>query len=159
MNHEKLIPIILILLLSVGLYYFIFNKKASSQFFGTHTTLRLGQAEIKAELAITEAQRAKGLMFRETLGENEGMLFVFPKEAVHSFWMANTKIPLDIIWINSDFEIVYISENTPPCQETGQLKSLCTVYKPDKKAKYVLEVNAGYVKNHNIQIKQSVLLL
>ena len=67
-------------------------------------------------------------MFRESLNENSGMLFIFPKEDFHNFWMKNTLIPLDIIWINSAKEIVFIENNAQPC-----LKIFVKVLLPMKK--------------------------
>lgn len=113
--------------------------------------------KVKVEIADTEAKRAKGLMFRTHMPENNGMLFIFQTSASHAFWMANTKIPLDIIWINEDLKIVDISKNTPPCTETGTLISLCKAYAPKDKAKYVLEVNGGYTDKNKIGIGDEVI--
>ncbi|MFO7966557.1 MAG: DUF192 domain-containing protein [Archaeoglobaceae archaeon] len=99
------------------------------------------------ELAVTEEEQQKGLMFRESLGPDEGMLFVFEKEEYHSFWMKNTSIPLDIIWINEDREVVYISENTPPCEG-----NVCPIIEPDQKAKFVLEVKGGMVNRIGLKV-------
>ena len=99
------------------------------------------------ELAITPVQKSLGLMFREKLDSQEGMLFVFNQEGQHSFWMKNTLIPLDIIWINKNQEIVFISENTPPCEKT-----LCPMVKPTENAKYVLEINGGLSKEMGLMV-------
>ncbi len=77
-------------------------------------------------------------MFREHLEPDEGMLFVFEEEGVHPFWMKNTLIPLDIIWIDNDRSVVFVSKNTPPCEQEP-----CPTINPGKKAKYVLEVCGG----------------
>jgi len=100
----------------------------------------------EVELAKTEEERAKGLMFRKELGENKGMLFVFEKEGIYPFWMKNTFLPLDIIWIGGDFRIVYISKNTPPCEKN----LLCPSINPEKTAKYVLEINEGMAEKIGI---------
>lgn len=89
------------------------------------------------EIACTSIEIARGLMFRDELPADRGMLFVFKEEGIHSFWMKNTHVPLDIIWINENKEIVFISKNTPPCGEE------CPSVVPDKSATYVLEVNGG----------------
>jgi len=107
----------------------------------------------KVELAKTKEEREKGLMFREKLDENKGMLFIFEKEGFHGFWMKNTLIPLDIIWMNSEGKIVYIKENAQPCKGM-----LCPVFIPGKKAKYVLEINAGKVKELGIKVGDQILL-
>ena len=101
----------------------------------------------KVEIANNEIERSQGLMFRQNLSENEGMLFIFPKEDNYSFWMKNTLIPLDIIWLDSSYKVVYIKENTPPCAT-----KTCEAYTPDKKAKYVVEVNGGWVKKREVLV-------
>ena len=90
------------------------------------------------ELAKTEAEREKGLMNRTSLDSNKGMLFIFDKEDIYSFWMKNTLIPLDMIWINQNNKVVFISKNAQPCKTL-----ICPVITPTVNAKYVLETNAG----------------
>lgn len=99
------------------------------------------------ELAQNSIERTKGLMFRKSLEQNKGMLFLFNKEAKYSFWMKNTFISLDIIWINKDKKIVFISENNQPCKWY-----YCSSIKPTKDAKYILEVNSGIVKKVGLKI-------
>lgn len=64
----------------------------------------------EVELAITTEEITKGLMFRKELPQNKGMLFIFAKEGIRSFWMKNTLIPLDIIWLNKNKEVVFIKK-------------------------------------------------
>jgi uncharacterized membrane protein (UPF0127 family) len=90
------------------------------------------------ELASTPQERARGLMHREHLDSDKGMLFVFEEEGVHSFWMKNMLIPLDLIWINETMDVVYLAKDVQPCKT-----EVCESIRPDRKAKYVLEVNAG----------------
>lgn len=104
------------------------------------------------ELASSPDERAKGLMEREYLKPGKGMLFVFGAEGRHSFWMKNTKIRLDIIWINDDMEVVYISRNTEPCPEEDECHSI----DPTADASYVLEVNAGESDGINIGDKVTI---
>ncbi len=99
------------------------------------------------EVADDSIERARGLMFRKSLAENEGMLFVFGEEAKHSFWMKNTLIHLDILWMNSAGEIVGISENTPPCEADP-----CPSYVPEGPAKYALEIAAGQAQKIGARI-------
>ncbi|MDO8264956.1 MAG: DUF192 domain-containing protein [Candidatus Parcubacteria bacterium] len=94
------------------------------------------------ETALTQEEKAKGLMFRENLEQNKGMLFVFNKEGEYSFWMKNTLIPLDIIWMNEYKEVVFISKNSRPCNTED-----CLSISPGVDAKYVLELNAGTADN------------
>ncbi len=93
-------------------------------------------AQLEIEIADDEQQRQTGLMFRDKMGENQGMLFIFDREAPQAFWMHNTVLPLDIIYVNSKMEIVHIAKNAKPYSE----KSLPSI----KPAQYVVEVNAGY---------------
>jgi len=102
--------------------------------------------KIEAELAYTDETRMKGLMFRESLPEDAGMLFIFPYMDQHSFWMKNTLIALDIIWLNDKKEIVYCA-TAQPCTEDP-----CASYAPMQKAKYVLEVNEGFAKKHSLKM-------
>ena len=93
---------------------------------------------INVAIAKTQKDRGRGLQLRKSLEKDEGMLFVFPSSQRQSFWMKNTYIPLDIIWMDRDKKIVFVVPNVLPC-ETEE----CPVYTPDTAASYVLEVNAG----------------
>jgi len=90
------------------------------------------------ELAVTTEERSRGLMFREHLDPDKGMLFIYPDEGVHSFWMKNTLIPLDMVWINGNREVISISKDVQPCQ-TPQ----CPLISPGQKVQFVLELNGG----------------
>jgi uncharacterized membrane protein (UPF0127 family) len=96
--------------------------------------------KIQAELADTTQKRATGLMFRESLPANHGMLFTFFEEQGWSFWMKNTRIPLDIIWMSKGKRIVHIERNVPICTRTDDG---CPNYQPNEPAMYVLELAAG----------------
>ena len=90
------------------------------------------------ELALTREEQALGLMFRESLPQDHGMLFVFPGEAPRSFWMRNTRIPLDILYFDAELKLVSIIEHARPCAVTS-----CPGYPSEGPARYVLELNAG----------------
>ncbi|MBF0485322.1 MAG: DUF192 domain-containing protein [Candidatus Omnitrophica bacterium] len=99
------------------------------------------------ELAVSPEERERGLMYREKLAQGAGMLFIFDKEDVYSFWMKNTKIPLDIIWLDSQKRVVYIGANIPPC-----VNDPCPSYNPLKKALYVLEIPSGAAVKSQIAV-------
>jgi uncharacterized protein len=99
------------------------------------------------ELAKTGAEQSKGLMNRENMAQDVGMLFVFNDVGTYSFWMKNTLISLDMIWVDENYKIVDIYENAKPC---GNEKCLPII--PIKKSKYVLEINGGLSKINNIKI-------
>ncbi|MBX3238124.1 MAG: DUF192 domain-containing protein [Nitrospiraceae bacterium] len=105
-------------------------------------------ATISAELADTPMKRAKGLMFREHLADDRGMLFTFGDAQPHTFWMKNTKIPLDIIWMDDRKKIVHIEHNVPIC--TYQDDS-CPQYRPNIGALYVLELGSGRAEALELQ--------
>ena len=91
--------------------------------------------ELSVEIANTPKMRSLGLMYRKKLGEQEGMLFIFPDEEKRSFWMKNTYVPLDMIFISSDGKVLHIVKNAVPLTETPR--------KCDDPAKYVLEIPGG----------------
>lgn len=115
-------------------------------------SMQIGDTKINLEIAITPAEQAKGLMYREHMDENSGMLFIFEKEEKHSFWMKNTLIPLDMIFLDSNKKIVDVM-TAEPCE-----KDPCKSYMPKAEAKYVLEVNAGFAQKHDIQIGEEAEL-
>ena len=97
-------------------------------------------------------EMAKGLMFVEKLDENAGMLFVFEDEAYQTFWMKNTLIPLDMIFIDDGLKIVDI-KNAVPCKDDP-----CALYASKKPARYVLEVNSGFAGKNRIEEGNSIAL-
>jgi uncharacterized membrane protein (UPF0127 family) len=107
-----------------------------------------GGATIQAELADTPQKRATGLMYREHLDADRGMLFTFTQAQAWVFWMKNTKIPLDLIWMNEKKQIVHIEQNVPICTRTDDS---CPQYRPNEDAVYVLELAAGRAESLKLQ--------
>jgi uncharacterized membrane protein (UPF0127 family) len=107
-----------------------------------------GDAVIHAELANTPQKRAEGLMYREHLADDRGMLFTFLQAQAWVFWMKNTKIPLDLIWINEKKQIIHIEQNVPICTRTDDS---CPQYRPNEGALYVLELAAGRAEKLKLQ--------
>ena len=99
----------------------------------------------RLELAKTPEEQAQGLMFRESLPDRAGMLFLFPDASVHKFWMKNTMIPLDMIWMDAAGKVLFVSENTPPCKADP-----CPNYGPDAPASSVLEIAGGMAAKEKI---------
>jgi uncharacterized protein len=98
--------------------------------------------KIDIEIADTEYERQLGLMKRKSMEENHGMLFIFPDETVRSFWMRNTFIPLDMIFVNTNNEIVTIHKNTRVLSDSS--------YPSSAPAVYVVEVVGGFTDKYNI---------
>jgi hypothetical protein len=100
---------------------------------------------VVVEIARTPDQRARGLMFREKMAPNEGMVFIFDEAGFYPFWMKNTLIPLDMIWVDPQFRIVSISHSVPPCKADP-----CPSYPPGGNALYVVEVVSGFARQHGL---------
>jgi len=112
--------------------------------------LKSGDSIKKLDIEIAENQyeRETGLMYRQSMEETQGMLFIYPEEALRSFYMKNTYIPLDIIFYSKDSSVVSFQENAQPLDETS-LPS-------NKPAKFILELNAGKVKEWNIEVGDKI---
>lgn len=116
-----------------------FRKDGELQFINDNDSVIFG---IDMELATCEEEHARGLMYRKQMDENKGMLFIFQNEGIRSFWMRNTIIPLDIIYINADKKVVSIAKNAKVLDETS-LPS-------EAPAMYVVEINAGLCDKYGI---------
>ncbi len=103
-------------------------------------------SRIKLELAITDQERADGLMFRDQLAADGGMLFIFDRDERWPFWMKNTFIPLDLIWISATGRVVDVRPNVQPCRYDP-----CPGYDPSGPARAVLEVNARFAAKHGVR--------
>jgi len=100
-------------------------------------------SDINIEVADNDAEREQGLMYRDTMEENNGMLFLMEKEEMQAFWMKNTILPLDIMFVDSERRIINIQKNCKPFS-LEQLPSA-------RPALYVVEVNAGYADKYGIK--------
>jgi hypothetical protein len=106
------------------------------------------------EVARTPEEQAQGLMFRESLPEKTGMLFPFGDKGIHQFWMKNTMIPLDMVWMDADGKVLFVSADTPPCKADP-----CPSYGPDAPAASVLEIAGGMAKKEKVTIGSSIKLV
>jgi hypothetical protein len=103
---------------------------------------------INVEVVYKPDDLMKGLMFRESLAADAGMLFIFKESSPQSFWMKNTLIPLDIVWLDHARRIVYIASDAQPCPS----QEACPFIDPEVPALYVLEVNAGIAKKVGMNV-------
>ena len=127
--------------LSALFLFFIVAGHANCQTTGRDRFIKVffpGGQSVTAELAVTDEERARGLMFRDKVLPEQGMLFVFEEEDLHSFWMKNTLVYLDMLWLGRDKRIIHIARNVPPCTEEP-----CPTYGPATTAFFVLELKAG----------------
>ncbi len=109
------------------------------------TKVYIGDVELDAIIADSFIKRVIGLMYRDSIKENECMLFTFPHESMLGIWMKGMKFPIDILWLDSSKEIVTIKENIQPCN-----KLPCHTYYPERKSMYVIELHSGFVKKNSI---------
>ena len=149
------------MLIFFGILFIIFSVFIINEFRSTAMNdplqdknfVVINEKIIFVELAITPEDRQRGLMERDLLEKDNGMLFVFSEEDAYSFWMKNMKISLDIIWINADGNVVYFVEDVPPC-----VQSPCQTYSPNADALYVLEVNPGVIDVLGIEENTEVII-
>ena len=140
MMHFKFIYLIFNFFL-VSFYTFS-NEKIDVSIYNKNITFNV-------EVAKTIEERRTGLMYRKKLLNNEGMLFIFPREKIIQLWMKNTYIPLDVLFISENKEIVDIKKNMEKLSET--------IVKSKVKSKYALEFNAGLINKLDIEIGDKVL--
>lgn len=160
--RKMLLLIVVVGAVSLAIYYFFFNENegnvgpAATQTTEEEPTfVKEGELwflsqeaqdtihHISIEVADDADQRAQGMMYRSSMAEDRGMLFIHDEAAIRSYWMKNTKLPLDIIYVSPDKRIVTIYQGVMPYSE----KSIPST----AEAQYVVEVNAGFTGRHDIQ--------
>lgn len=150
-------------LLTLGFLGFLMGSIGSDQqaLDRAQATFADGTA-VALEVADTEAKRNRGLMFRPSLGEREGMLFVFERPGFYPFWMQNCRIAIDILWLDEAFTVVSLAESVPPCRLPGCeppcASNACPSYAPASGtvARYVIEVTSGFARRHGVKPGQPV---
>jgi uncharacterized membrane protein (UPF0127 family) len=100
---------------------------------------------VSVEVASDEETRSQGLMYRDHLADDRGMIFLFTQPGEYPFWMKNTLIPLDMIWMDSQHRIVHIAHDVQPCKADP-----CPNYPPNAQASSVLELAAGVAAKHHL---------
>lgn len=130
---------------TTNMHYYTFKKEGELTFVDSVENPII---KIDIEIADNDYERQLGLMNRQSMEEMRGMLFIFPQQEYQSFWMRNTLFSLDMIFINSNKEIVTIHKNTTPLSEQS--------YPSSAPAIYVVEVNAGFCDRHQIKIGDKI---
>ena len=133
-----------ILILSCLILFFIYathyiNKKPNN------LEITFGSTTIYAQVADTENKRSLGLSYTQKIGENAGMLFVFPDSAIRNFWMRDMYFDLDMLWLDENKQVVGFFENVSKDSYHAKDPSLSKIYHSPDNTKYVLEVNAGTI--------------
>jgi len=109
--------------------------------------VEIGGKRYTVEIADDDTERARGLMFRDTLADGTGMLFIHEAEEPQAYWMKNTRIPLDILYFDEGRKLVTQQRNVPPCSAGDA----CPSYPSDQPARFVLELNAGEAERLKLQ--------
>ena len=154
---------ILLLLVIIGamFYYSPVSKNSKIEIpFLPHPlvvkSLEVNGSKLKVEIADTDSKRNKGLSGRDSLGIDEGMLFVYSKPGAHPFWMKGMRFSLDFVWINND-KVVDIIPNVPP-PSSGSKDVDLPIYSSKNEADKILEVSAGTVQRLNIKVGDTISL-
>lgn len=114
--------------------------------------ISIGYKRLKADVADTTSSRARGLSGREKMDKNECMLFIFPYKAKHALWMRGMKFPIDVLWLDAERKIISMKEDLPPAT-IFEFKT----YSPNKQAKYVIELPAGFIKKNKVKMKSKIV--
>jgi uncharacterized membrane protein (UPF0127 family) len=128
------------------------KQSAVDDFHTREVTLPRGQV-IKAETMIDRLDLMRGMMFRQSLAADHGMLFVHAQPGRYSYWMYQTLIPLDMIWLDSGRNVVEIVENAQPCQTQA---SKCPQYGGHETASYVLELAGGMARKYGLKAGETI---
>ncbi len=140
--------LILAVAVIAGTGYIVFSEVAhapAANESARRVAITGGTETVSAEIVDTVASRAQGLSGRASLGESEGMLFVFPVDDVHGFWMKDMNFAIDMIWIDAGKKVVHIAANATP-------ESYPASFVPASAARYVLEVPAGWAARNNVSV-------
>lgn len=142
------ISIAIIVVFCLTFLFFLLRKDTVSS-----ETLKI---EIKGknytvQVARTALSREKGLSETQKI-PHDGMIFIFPDSGIYSFWMKDMNYPIDILWIDKNFQIIEMRENIYP-------GTYPEVFTPEKESLYVLETQAGFVEKHNIKVNDTVQLI
>jgi uncharacterized membrane protein (UPF0127 family) len=116
----------------------------------TSLTLPSGRT-IEVEVMVSDQDRATGLMFRPSLPDDKGMLFIFERSDFHGIWMKNCRFPIDIVWLDAERRVVHVAEGATPCKADP-----CPVYEPLRRAQYVVELNAGQARREGAAVGEAV---
>lgn len=145
-----------LILFSIILFSMVYNEfnwiQAQQGEQNQTAIVSVGGVNILASLSTTPDSQSKGLAIKDSLNENEGMLFIFESPQKLSFWMKDMKFPIDIIWLDSAGKIVHIEKNLPPCV----FLLPCPSYKSNDDSLYVLEVVSNFTNKFDINIGDTV---
>lgn len=124
-----------------GLIFFLSCNLCACAAGASAPSVELKGHRFEVEIAADDVSQTRGLMFRDSMPADHGMLFVFDSPTIHVFWMKNTYIPLDILYFDQNYKLVSMQQRVPPCH--SMVDDQCPRYPSTGPAQYVLELNAG----------------
>ncbi|MDQ2901275.1 MAG: DUF192 domain-containing protein [Acidobacteriota bacterium] len=139
---------LLLILIAAALLSGCGEKPSSIADLNTRTVILPNGARIEAEVKLTGPEMARGMMFRDSLPKDRGMLFVHNPPGQYAYWMYQCKFPLDIIWMDSKRRIVEIAADSPPCRSKP---ADCPSYGGHRYAQFVLELGGGEAQRHGLR--------
>ncbi len=155
-STRNFLSFVLVLAIVGGIFYYSWQNYggdgAVQSVAPNITHLKIGSVFVEVESVSDSSAQARGLSGREGLGENKGMLFIFPKSGIYPFWMKDMKFPIDIVWISEFGRVVHIKHNATP-------ESYPDLFVSEDLAKYVLEVPTGFAEKHNLMPGDTVEFL
>lgn len=144
--------VLITVVVTLGFLYDAYKDPVLDFFFSEQAIgIFIRDVPVTVSVADTEEERIKGLSGVESLKEQEGKLFIFDSESWHGIWMKDMLMPIDIIWINNQGNVVHIEENVMP-------DSYPTIYSSPVPARFVLEVSAFFVNTFNIKVGDKVTI-
>ena len=162
MKKYYLVIILIILVIGTLIGLFILNSnqsnvqsdqsKLQALTDSSKVSVKINNSTLKLEVARSEQKREEGLMNIKKMQDNSGMIFIFEDEQIRTFWMKNTYISIDIIFLDKDLKIVKIFENTKPLQTSE-------IYSSDYPSQFVIEANSGWVEKHNLKVSDKLEIL
>ncbi len=134
-----------ILSLTAFVFFFVYQNNFSGKKGENNIEyVKINGQILKLDLAISSEEQAEGLSGRKVLADDAGMLFVFKESSLNFFWMKDMNFPIDIIWLDKNFRIIYFERNVLP-------SSFPKIFGPKQNSKYVLEVNTGFSEKNNLK--------
>ena len=129
------------------------TKSTTLDDFATRPLTLPGGQVLHAETEISNFELLRGLMYRTSLAPDRGMLFVYPKPDHYQAWMYQTLIPLDMIWMDSNHQIVALDESVPPCQTQA---SQCPKYGGKMISAFALQIGGGMARKYGLRLGQTI---
>ncbi len=143
--------LLLSFVLLIGLFSFSCGEKPTRmEDFNTRVVTFPNGTKVRADVLIHPQDMARGMMFRDSLAADRGMLFLHSEVGSHPYWMYQVKIPLDIIWLDANHRIVEMSLDTPPCKAPAA--SQCPNFGGLQKSQFVLEVGGGIARKEGLKL-------